>query len=247
VPRGAEIRSRELRAAVAQALRSPDPAGAMAALERFPPRRRINPLFSFLYHGDPAVKWSAVSAIGACVAALADENLEEARKVLRRLMWNLNDESGGIGWGSPEAMGEILSRHAQLAAEYAPILLSYTLPEGNYLEPPLLQRGLLWGIGRLAERDPERVREVGSRLTDYLRSPDSGVRGAAARLAGLLGGGEAPLELRELLSDEADLEHFDGKQVIRVPVRAVAAEALARFSAAAQGGPGERMDFTKRA
>ena len=30
-------------------------------------------------------------------------------------MWTLNDESGGIGWGSPEVMGEILAAHKGLA------------------------------------------------------------------------------------------------------------------------------------
>jgi len=46
---------------------------------------------------------------------------------MRRLMWNLNDESGGIGWGNPEAMGEILACHEALANEYAPI--SYPMHE----------------------------------------------------------------------------------------------------------------------
>jgi len=36
-------------------------------------------------------------------------------------MWSLNDESGGIGWGAPEAMGAIMARHTGLADEYANI------------------------------------------------------------------------------------------------------------------------------
>jgi len=49
-------------------------------------------------------------------------------------------------------MGEILAAHNGLAQEYAHILLSYAREEGNYLELEALQRGLLWGIGRLAEK-----------------------------------------------------------------------------------------------
>jgi len=94
----------------------------------------INPLFSFLYNNDEQVRWRTVTAFGAVVAKLADEDMEAARIIMRRLMWNLNDESGGIGWGSPEAMGETLARHEGLAKEYARILLSYARQDGNYLE-----------------------------------------------------------------------------------------------------------------
>ena len=83
---------------------------------------------------------------------------------MRRLMWNLNDESGGIGWRArPEAMGEIVARSERLADEYGHILISYLDPDGNYLEHPLLQRGLLWGIGRFAHARPEKGR-IGRRF-----------------------------------------------------------------------------------
>ncbi|NIR18057.1 MAG: HEAT repeat domain-containing protein, partial [Desulfobacterales bacterium] len=77
------------------------------------------------YNEDQDVRWSAVKAMGRVVAKMADEDMESARVIMRRLMWNLNDESGGIGWGSPEAMAEILTCHDGLAKEYAHILISY--------------------------------------------------------------------------------------------------------------------------
>jgi hypothetical protein len=92
--------------------------------------------------GEEKVKCAAVKAMGAVVAKLADHNMEAARIIVRRLMWNLNDESGGIGWGSPEAMGEILARHRGLAGEYAHILISYIREDGNYLENQVLQEGV---------------------------------------------------------------------------------------------------------
>jgi hypothetical protein len=46
--------------------------------------------------------------MGEVMAHLADKDMESARVIMRRLMWSLNDESGGIGWGAPEAMGEIV-------------------------------------------------------------------------------------------------------------------------------------------
>jgi hypothetical protein len=107
---------------------------ALVEIGRLPPRQTINPLLSFIQSGNEKIKWGAVKAMGVVVSQLADLDLESARVIMRRLMWSLNDESGGIGWGSPEAMGEILATHRGLAHEYAHILLSYAREDGNYLE-----------------------------------------------------------------------------------------------------------------
>ncbi|MEA3417440.1 MAG: hypothetical protein U9R02_15080 [Thermodesulfobacteriota bacterium] len=56
--------------------------------------------------------------MGVVVSNLADHDMESARVIMRRLIWNLNDESGGIGWGSPEAMGEIMARNNRLALPF---------------------------------------------------------------------------------------------------------------------------------
>ena len=63
--------------------------------------------------------------MGQVVSNLADTDMESARVIMRRLIWNLNDESGGIGWGSPEAMGDIMACHERLAGEYHRLLVSY--------------------------------------------------------------------------------------------------------------------------
>ena len=87
--------------------------------------------------------------MGYAVDELARADREAARVVMRRLMWNLNDESGGIGWGVPEATGEIMARNPVLAEEYASILISYLREDGNFLEMEPLQCGILWGLHRL--------------------------------------------------------------------------------------------------
>src|SRR5690554_2588053 len=98
-------------------------AADLAALRRLPPGRLLNPLFSGICSNDEQLKWRAVAAMGQTVARLADQDLEAARVVMRRFMWSLNDESGGIGWGAPEAMAEVLAAHAGLADEYGHILV----------------------------------------------------------------------------------------------------------------------------
>jgi len=118
----------------------------------------VNSLFTFIQHGDETIKQRAVRAIGMVAADLASQNMESARIVMRRLMWSLNDESGGIGWGAPEAMGEIMARNETLAREYLNILLSYVDPKGNYLEYEPLRKGAVQAIKRLALARPDLIK-----------------------------------------------------------------------------------------
>jgi len=199
---------------------------ALAEMGRLPPRQIINPLLSFIQSGNEKVKWGSVKAIGHVVGQLADRDLEAARVIMRRLMWTLNDESGGIGWGSPEAMGEIMAIHRGLAQEYAHILISYARQDGNYLEHEGLQRGLLWGIGRLSETRPELVRESAGLFLAYLESRDAVIRGLAVRLMGLLRVKEAQPVLQTLAEDESAIALVIENRLAATRVKDLAAEAL---------------------
>ena len=119
-----------------------------------PPRQAINPLIGALLHPDEAVREQAVKAIGQVVARLADRDLEAARIIMRRFMWMLNEESGGIGWGVPQAMAEVMAQVPALARGYLTVFLSYIWEEGNYLEFIPIQREVLKGVLRLIEACP---------------------------------------------------------------------------------------------
>ena len=174
----------------------------------FTARAVVNPLFSFFYHRNELVKWHAVTAMGLVVANLADHDIESARVVMRRLIWNLNDESGGIGWGSPEALGEIMARHEGLAKEYHKILISYVIPDANYIEYEILQRGVLWGIGRLAHARPHLVKDFAHLLCPYMESPDPALRGLAAWTAGLFDCKTTSMLLKRLEKDQATFTFY---------------------------------------
>jgi len=220
------LKGRILKQKVLDLLGSEDFDFAIEALCKMPPRQVINSLFSFLYSTDEQIRWRAVTAMGAAVAILADEEMEPARIIMRRLMWNLNDESGGIGWGSPEAMGEILACHEPLAKEYAPILISYARKDGNYLELEMLQRGLLWGVARLSQVRPHLVQDAASHFMQYLQSTDPAVRGLAAWLMGLLEAGDARTALEALTDDDAELSVYQNRKLINSCVKELAEEAL---------------------
>ena len=220
------LSGREIKKRIYDLLKSSDLDSALEQISLLRKRQVINPLFSFLYNKDQNVKWGAVKAMGRVVAELANEDMESARVVMRRLMWNLNDESGGIGWGSPEAMGEILARHGGLANEYAPILISYAREDGNYLEHELLQRGLIWAIGRLAQGNADIVQNAVQYLLPYLESTDATVRGLTARVMGLLAVGEAVSKLRGLQNDESQIQMYTDQGLVNQRVMDLAEEAL---------------------
>lgn len=198
-----------LRKRVEAMLRSEDFADRLGEWEALPGRQVINPLLSFLFHAEEILKWRAVTAIGVVVAHLADSDMESARNIMRRLIWSLNDESGGIGWGSAEAMGEIMARHERVANEFACILMSYIQPEGNPLENGLLERGVLWGIGRFGQSRPHMLEGCASYLFPYLGSQDATHRGMAAWALDSMRA-RAPEELiRRILDDPAEVSLYE--------------------------------------
>ncbi|MFW5937105.1 MAG: DVU0298 family protein [Desulfosalsimonas sp.] len=194
------------------------------------PRRVINALISRFYDADPVIRWRGIVAAGAVVATLAESDRESARVIMRRLMWMLNDESGGIGWGAPEAMAETMAASPAMAAEYANILCSYIHPEQNYLEHPGLQRGLLWGLGRLAQSEPGRVRDVAADIAAFLESADPYHRGFAAWALGNAGHFGNIADLRRLAADRAEIEFFDHWHVQAVSVGELARQAVSKIS-----------------
>ena len=200
--------NRLLKEKIRKLLLQPDIESGLAQIGSMPARKAINPLFSFLCSPDELLKWRAVTAMGKVVARLADENMESARVIMRRYMWNLNDESGGIGWGCPEAMGEIMARNENLAAEFWCILISYIRPDGNFLEHPTLQRGVLWGVARLAHARPGLLKDSAGYLIPYLQADDPYLRGLAAWASGPLRNKNTEKILKALKQDAAKVTVF---------------------------------------
>ena len=140
---------RKIKKKVFNLLSQEDFAEALKEINRLPARKVINPLISFLCSIDEKIERRAAVAIGAVTAKLANHDIESARVIMRRLTWSLNDESGGIGWGAPEAMAEIMAGNKRLDNEYRKILISYSEPGKNYLDTEGLQKSVRRGLKRL--------------------------------------------------------------------------------------------------
>ena len=195
----------------------------------------LNPLFSALCSVDERVRWHAVSVFGSLLPRIARQDMEAARIIMRRFLWSLNDESGGIGWGAPEALAEAMLHHEALAREYLHMLVSYMredgpgpFQEGNYIELPQLQQGVLWGIGRLCPAYGQTLRAQGvvADLRRYLFSDDGSVRGLAVWCLGLLGEKSLIREFSQLAEDQHPVRLYHAGEIEILTVANLVRQAL---------------------
>lgn len=123
----------------------------------------VNPLFACLTEGG-ATADRAAYALGGVMAKLYEESHEEAKNIVRRFMWHMNEESGNIGWGIPEAFGETLAQCRPLAETFRRVLLHYVYdaPDGkstSFCDHAPLRISCYKAIARLLEARPEYVNE----------------------------------------------------------------------------------------
>ncbi len=227
--------SRASKQQVLELCREHDLTPALRVLAAMPAKGVVNALFSLICREDPLLRWRAVTCMGITVARLAEQDLEAARVVMRRFLWSLNDESGGIGWGAPEAMAECMCRDRRLAEEYVHMLISYMredgeeiCQDGNYIEHPMLQRGLLWGVARLSACCPDLLqsKEAEADILPYLHAEDGETRGLAVLASGRLGIDTAQQELVRLTEDPFNFSLYEDGRLTQVTVGQLAQQAL---------------------
>ena len=124
----------------------------------------VNPLFACLTEGGDMADRAAY-ALGGVMARLYEESHEEAKNIVRRFMWHMNEESGNIGWGIPEAFGETLAQSAPLAETFRRVLLHYVYdaPEGkstSFCDHAPLRISCYKALARVLEARPQYVQEA---------------------------------------------------------------------------------------
>lgn len=172
-------------------------------------------LMGFLFSPGELLHWRATEGLGYLAAAQP----EQVRKVINRLLYQLNDDSGNAGWGAASALGEIGRHQLPLVDEILPMFY-------GFLEHEFARAPMLWGLGRLWEVHPGVLEEAYPPLFAFLGDPDSQVRGLAAWCLGKVrppGLGEA---LQALLGDGGPVELYDQEQLRRTTVGQLAREAL---------------------
>jgi len=128
-----------------------------------------------LYDLDEILRWSAIETAGRLMKKWWDSgNEEKVRIYIRTLFWSLNDESGGIGWSSPQTIAEIIAQNPVLNDPYASMMIAHCIDE-----PPLL-KGCFWGIGRLGGLISNTVKVFKNEILEALNTGDIEVLGTAA-------------------------------------------------------------------
>ncbi len=97
-------------------------------------------LMEFLYEPGALLYWRALEGLGR----VAGSHPEQVRKLINRLLYLLNEDSGSNGWGAAAALGEIGRNQIALVKEIIPMFV-------GILEEPFSREPMLWGVGRLAE------------------------------------------------------------------------------------------------
>jgi len=126
-------------------------------------------LQSLVYDPDEEIKWRAIKAVGLVSRKIADDDIEKLRDIIRRLLWLMNDESGGLGWHSPELIGEILVNVPVLIKEYAQLLVSF------FKEEPF-EKGSHLAVYRVASVDPKPYVDKTDQLMKSLNKPDKHIQ-----------------------------------------------------------------------
>ncbi len=142
---------------------------AWAAEARNPDRL----LVSLTYDNSEVIRYRAVEAVGWVAGDVAQRSIEKIRDNLRRLLWLMNDESGGLSWHAPELMGEILVNVPELIGEFAHLLPAF------FGEEPF-ERGSHLAVCRISSVDATPFRGVAMALRQSLRAADPNIRLSAA-------------------------------------------------------------------
>lgn len=181
----------------------------------------IRTLFAALFELDPRLRWRAIEALGHVAAELATSDPNRIRDWIRRILWNMMEESGGLMWHGPEAIGEVLARVPVLASEYVGPLGSFRMEEP-------FEAGTYTALARLAEVAPASVRRIAEALVPGLTDPDPRIRAHAALALGRVGHAPAVSAVRALVSDPDPVTVYDAAtgELRETTVGALVAEVL---------------------
>lgn len=174
-------------------------------------------LLQFLYDPQDLLHWRALEGLGHVAGAQPGQ----VQKLISRLLWLLNEDSGSFGWGAAAALGEIGRGNISLVKDIISMFC-------GYLEEDFSRAPMLWGVGRLAEvSPPDRLKEVMPMIVTFLTSSEAQVRALAAWALGKAGYCQAAAGLRDLLSDERPVAIYDRGELRQTTVAQAGREALA--------------------
>ena len=129
----------------------------------------LRTLFALTFEDDELSRWRAIEATGRAAKVLGGRRTEHVRDFLRRLLWLMNDESGGLGWHAPEVIGEVLFHLPFLIEEYGVLLPHFTSEEP-------FERGSHEALARIAPLAKDMISSNEGLFQQALLSSDAYIR-----------------------------------------------------------------------
>ena len=186
--------------------------------------RLLSMLISLTYDRKSIISYRAIEAFGIVSKEIAKTKPELVRNAVGRLLWMIRDESGGIGWSSPEMLGEIVRNNPELFSDVAPVIMSF-------LDEEMLASGVLIAAGRIGEVNPELVAHAIPLILSYLHNPEPLLRGIAAWALGRMRVLEAESELEKLKNDDSRIAIYEEGELKEKTIGQIAEEAICYISA----------------
>jgi hypothetical protein len=115
-------------------------------------RRCMSHLVRLAYDKETLTGWRSIKAIGLAAKAIVNEEYAFLREMIRKLLWSLSDESGGIGWSAPEIIGEIICSDPDRFQDIIPIISAV-----YDIEEEVFRAGILYALSLIAEERPDLV------------------------------------------------------------------------------------------
>ncbi|MCE5312641.1 MAG: HEAT repeat domain-containing protein [Nitrospiraceae bacterium] len=175
-------------------------------------------LISMSYDKQDELSWRAIEAMGHVSKALCPDSISLIRDIIRRLLWSMGEESGGIGWSAPEMIGEIVANCPGQLEDIPPILWSFR-------DEHSFRQGVVWGISKIASASPGLAGEFTQELKDMLKDSDPHVRGYAAIALGNMGSFSA-LEAGSVVNDHELINNYEEGSLLKKSLSAIVSAAI---------------------
>lgn len=129
----------------------------------------VSKLISLSYDKDDLIAWRAIQSFKEISIRLTPIDQNFMRNTIRRLLWSMSDESGGIGWSACEILGMIISANVKEYSDVIPLLWSFR-------EEEMFKSGVMWAIYHIALIDRDALYFVCEELLQFLTDKNPYVR-----------------------------------------------------------------------
>lgn len=184
-------------------------------------KRIVRDLQRLLYSVDKLLRWKAAEFLGKVSAVIASYDPGAISRLLQRLFTAISDTASS-GWGSLDAIGEIISNRPEQFAGYVPQL--YQFLRDRALLPEVLR-----ALGKIGGKKPDLIRKKAFHFIPLLQDPDPEIRAYATILLTNLGAHEARDDFKRLSDDIHKVEVYLNGQLKKPTVRQLASEALEKL------------------